>query len=544
MIALLLRHDPFQQDGELAPYREQYGSQTQGHNVITLNGCGQVKGTQVAKTAIAADSWGLSDEMDFAFGSAEFDSQCLKAKSESTHVRGVVHVRESSTTEHRRTAFWIVVDRLHGAAGTQATVLWHTHPNATMTFDSAQGTAKIRADATGLDLILAHDTRRDYRTPDVLGQGWVGSIVKGRSGPTKQGWYSQTYGQKQAADCLELTGMVPAGTNYTMAWLLVPVRSAGTSEPKQQATAHLTAVSDDSATVSVLLPNQQPQTIIVRLKTEDEQSRTALSPSCSCPGRSDLCKPLASGPPAFADVHVYSDGGGPWVNQSFSGDTYDWRQFDLSVVTTIVRMAGHPITVAVDGSVHLSTKSAFGPVDRWPESDLVCTAHDHGVRVLVTVLPELKGPGSDPLYYQHLMGNSTAVKRMANELAAIVSAGGWDGVEFDFEVMTREMSKGSTFDFGKAHVAMIKTVRQALKNANPHSTTALTLYGGNGGNPQYPKAYPAAALSQVADQIFIMAYDMWHHHTVCAGPNSPLPDVMASVAAFIDLGAAAHKLIL
>lgn len=70
----------------------------------------------------------------------------------------------------------------------------------------------------------------------------------------------------------------------------------------------------------------------------------------------------------------------------------------------------------------------------------MCTAHDHGVRVLVTVLPELKGPGTDPLYYQHLLGNATAVQRMADELAAIVSAAGFDGIEFDFEVMTRCVS--------------------------------------------------------------------------------------------------------
>lgn len=270
-----------------------------------------------------------------------------------------------------------------------------------------------------------------------------------------------------------------------------------------------------------------------------------LRPRCSCPGRSkDLCKPLASGPPPHADVHVYSDGGGPWINTTSSGDTYDWRNFDMSVVTTIVRMAGHPITVAVDGAVQLSTKSAFGPADRWPESELVCTAHAHGVRVLVTVLPELKGPGSDPKYYQHLMGNGSAVQRMSDELAAIVFAAGWDGVEFDFEVMTREIVSGNTFDFGKAHVSMMNSVRQSLKKLNPHSTTALTLYGGNGGNPLYPQAYPAAALSQVVDQIFVMAYDMWHHHTVCAGPNSPLPGVIESIDAFVRSGVQSQKLIL
>ena len=37
---------------------------------------------------------------------------------------------------------------------------------------------------------------------------------------------------------------------------------------------------------------------------------------------------------------------------------------------------------------------------------------------------------------------------------------------------------------------------------------------------------------------------MWHHHQVCAGPNSPLPDVNASIQSFLELGTAADKLIL
>ena len=42
----------------------------------------------------------------------------------------------------------------------------------------------------------------------------------------------------------------------------------------------------------------------------------------------------------------------------------------------------------------------------------------------------------------------------------------------------------------------------------------------------------------------IPQYDMWHHHSVCAGPNSPAPGAMASIEDFVKLGAEPMKFIL
>jgi hypothetical protein len=47
----------------------------------------------------------------------------------------------------------------------------------------------------------------------------------------------------------------------------------------------------------------------------------------------------------------------------------------------------------------------------------------------------------------------------------------------------------------------------------------------------------------VADQIFVMLYDDWHHHEVCAGPNSPLPAVLGYLDSFISHGADRAKLV-
>ena len=264
-------------------------------------------------------------------------------------------------------------------------------------------------------------------------------------------------------------------------------------------------------------------------------------PSCSCANQS-LCAPLPHGPPP-ADVHVYSDCGGPWSSRTKAGTSAcDWHAFDFETTTTLVRMVGHPITVGVDGAVHLNTKAAGG----WPESELLCHAHAHDVRVLVPILADASSDKSGR-YYEHLLGNATAVNRMASELLGIVTAAGWDGVEFDFEGMWAEITPGTTFDFAAHHVAMIKATVQIFHASLPHSTVALTMGAADFTSPSAAvilKAYPIPGLADAADQIFVMAYDMWHGHVVCAGPNAPLPAVVSSLKSFLQLGAQKEKLVL
>ena len=66
----------------------------------------------------------------------------------------------------------------------------------------------------------------------------------------------------------------------------------------------------------------------------------------------------------------------------------------------------------------------------WPDSPLVCHAHEHDVRVLASVLPNFKQRSADEHFYEHLMSNASAVRRMADNLAEAVLRAGFDGVEF------------------------------------------------------------------------------------------------------------------
>ncbi len=287
---------------------------------------------------------------------------------------------------------------------------------------------------------------------------------------------------------------------------------------------------------------------------------TAGRKTCSCANES-LCLPLKHGPPAHADVHVWSDCGGPWQSFLHPGNcekepgvgcnsTCNWRDLDFSTITTLGRDVGHSLGVRADGRVIINPSTG-----NWPDSELVCHAHEHDVRVVQAVLPYLDQiyPKSqrpaDPCYYQHLLANATAHKRMASELMEAIRDAGMDGIEFDFEGIDRAVIANCSpgFDYGAAHMSMIKTVTDVFHASLPHSTVTLTMGGSNISDAihaPYLSVYPIPGLALVSDGIFIMGYDMNHHHVLCADANSPLDVLRGNVQSYIDLGAPPEKLIL
>ena len=104
----------------------------------------------------------------------------------------------------------------------------------------------------------------------------------------------------------------------------------------------------------------------------------------------------------------------------------------------------------------------------------------------------------------------------------------------------------TTFAFDDAYAALINATAESFRRLGPHFTVSVTYAPPTEANIAvgYLQAYNPAKLNKVADQLFIMFYDMWHHHTVCAGPNSPLPTVISTIKTIIKLGASAEKMIL
>ena len=252
---------------------------------------------------------------------------------------------------------------------------------------------------------------------------------------------------------------------------------------------------------------------------------------CSCSNMS-LCRPLDRAPTAGREVHSYSDCGGPPEGTDHKG--CDWRSFNFSVLSTVVRgVHGARLTIDNDGAV------STWPDGDWPDSEFLCYAHSRNVRVLAVALHAPHG-----FDYYRLLSNATAISRAASGLAAAMVAGGFDGLEFDLESLFD--GSNSTFDYGPAHVSLVAQTREAVRRAYQHATVSLTVgsVANSRGNRAYLAAYPLVQLSEAADSLFVMAYDMWHAHGICAGPNAPLQTIKADLTEYIHSGVAADKLVL
>ena len=91
---------------------------------------------------------------------------------------------------------------------------------------------------------------------------------------------------------------------------------------------------------------------------------------------------------------------------------------------------------------------------------------------------------------------------------------------------------------------MINATRRSFRRSGQRFATVAATISPPSCCGGYLAAYAPRALGAAADQLFLMVYDMWHHHSVCAGPNAPLPAVESAVETILQHGAPADKLIL
>ena len=286
-----------------------------------------------------------------------------------------------------------------------------------------------------------------------------------------------------------------------------------------------------------------------------------------CPCAQALCQPLGR-PLSGRNVHVYSDCSSP------GSDRCDWHAtVNFSAVTTVVdgSKLGGQLMIDVAGGV--TWRSAVG------DASLICAAHARGVRVLpiVDVAKPGKKGGSSSFTYKAFLSNTTAMERAASSIAAMSTAAGYDGAEFDLEGIGAPYEGGTSsgFDYGTAFVSLVQRTRSAMLRAQPHGRVTVTVGLNNITAPiEKPvfAAYHVVALAASTDGIFVMGYDMWcekvflrhlslpacppfglnlirwcsgrHAHAYCAGPNAPLPTVEENLRGWLAAGVPAEKLIL
>lgn len=165
------------------------------HNVILIDGHGQNVDDRTAKTPLASEQYALNPAFDFARGT--FDKGFEGIEGQVAHTRAVFYLRGR---------YWVVVDRISTDRPRTIQPLWHFHPDCAV---SVEQDSVVATQAGGrLSVIPVSDLK------------WNVKLVKGQTEPSKQGWYSVTYGSKVPSPVAIYSASI--ANSAVFAWLLVP----------------------------------------------------------------------------------------------------------------------------------------------------------------------------------------------------------------------------------------------------------------------------------------------------------------------------------
>lgn len=140
----------------------------------------------------------------------------------------------------------------------------------------------------------------------------------------------------------------------------------------------------------------------------------------------------------------------------------------------------------------------------WPKPALVATAHEHDVKFLLTIT------NFSPAELDTILGNPTVRNKLIVNIVNEMDRTKIDGVSIDFE--TPNTSQAGNFN---KFFADLKT---ALKSKNPNAELHIATWPVD----WEPPNYDYKTVSDIADGIFIMAYNYHYAGSPVAGPVTTL----------------------
>ncbi|MCH7574751.1 MAG: T9SS type A sorting domain-containing protein [Candidatus Marinimicrobia bacterium] len=153
--------------------------------------------------------------------------------------------------------------------------------------------------------------------------------------------------------------------------------------------------------------------------------------------------------------------------------------------------------------VDVNTDGTLGDDHHWPASALIQFAHARGVKVSLTAI--LFGGGD----LTTLLGSAANRQRLVANLLVKVQAAGGDGINIDFELLPASQRDNM--------VTFIDSLTTAFHANLPSLAVTIDVPAVDWGG-----TWDFAALANMADGLFIMAYDYHWSSGPEAGPVSPL----------------------
>lgn len=156
---------------------------------------------------------------------------------------------------------------------------------------------------------------------------------------------------------------------------------------------------------------------------------------------------------------------------------------------------------------------------------LVEVAHRRGLRaeLLVGNYSDRLG-GFDPDALSTLLSSQASIDAVADRLASLAGAGGWDGVNVDLELVRRR-DAGGLVDF-------LTALRDRLPST---SSVTIDVSASNSRAGYRAGGYRLDEIAAVVDAVQLMAYDQHGPGWSGPGPVGGLPWVRDSVAAALEL---------
>lgn len=229
---LLVDAGRFAYTGDVARKFRRYACGSQGHNVILIDGRGQMPGTLLAREPVPNGSWKITDKYDYAQSS--FD-KFIDIKGKCEHSRALYYERGK---------MWVVIDRISTDRPRKIEVLWHLHPSCTVIED-------------GNNVMTANEKGNLTIIP-VGNQKWDINFVKGQEEPEIQGWYSVEYNKYESNVCAIFSSKIISTDRFI--WVLFPSEKATMgmkafiiSENSKEIKLRVSNAQNDEWTVSIPL---------------------------------------------------------------------------------------------------------------------------------------------------------------------------------------------------------------------------------------------------------------------------------------------------
>lgn len=175
-----------------------------------------------------------------------------------------------------------------------------------------------------------------------------------------------------------------------------------------------------------------------------------------------------------------------------------------------------PDTVPLDKLTHIchafikaDAQGKLIPESAMPNRPLIDAAHEHGVKVLLSI-----GGSESDVFLSPVAQDPTKLDRFINELIGYVKANDYDGVDLDWEFPTSDES-------AKGLILMIKRLRHEIDKLEAESGRDYLLTRAVGGGWAYTKI-PTEVFRDNFDFLNVMCYDCTGPWSELAGHHSPL----------------------